>query len=242
MIHIFWLSSYGVTLPEERKAEVQLRTVWQKLARIQALDPRPLSEPRPMERRLVGNCRDFSTFMAAALRSRGVPARARCGFGTYFGPDHFEDHWVCEYWRAEDERWVMVDPQLDAHMQRILGIKFDTLDMPQGQFVLAGQAWQMARRGEADPDHFGIFEYHGMDFIRGNVLRDLLALNKVEVLPWDFWGVLTTELAQSGPEGLALIDRLAELTLAGDAAFPQVRALYDETLGLRVPEDWLVRP
>ena len=136
----------------------------------------------------------------------------------------------------------MVDPQLDAHMQRILGIKFDTLDMPQGQFVLAGQAWQMARRGEADPDHFGIFEYHGMDFIRGNVLRDLLALNKVEVLPWDFWGVLTTELAQSGPEGLALIDRLAELTLAGDAAFPQVRALYDETLGLRVPEDWLVRP
>jgi hypothetical protein len=32
---------------------------------------------------------------AAMLRAQGTPARARCGFGGYFGSGAFEDHWVC---------------------------------------------------------------------------------------------------------------------------------------------------
>jgi hypothetical protein len=46
-----------------------------------------------LAKRLVGNCRDFSTMLCAMLRHQGVPARARCGFGAYFLPNHYEDHW-----------------------------------------------------------------------------------------------------------------------------------------------------
>ena len=64
-----------------------MRWVARQLAAIAALDPRPLAEARLLERRLVGNCRDFSVLLAALLREQGTPARARCGFGRYFLPD-----------------------------------------------------------------------------------------------------------------------------------------------------------
>ena len=53
-------------------------------------------------------------FTVAFLRAAGVPARARCGFGAYFRPGWFEDHWVVEYWNATAARWQLVDAQLDA--------------------------------------------------------------------------------------------------------------------------------
>ena len=84
MVHIFWAGSYGLELTDERKAEVGLRYVEKQLARILELDDHPLTEARPHERKLVGNCRDFSVMLTAILRHQGVPARARCSFGTYF--------------------------------------------------------------------------------------------------------------------------------------------------------------
>ena len=59
MIHVFWAEQYGIQLPEDRKAELQLRAVAAKLGRMLELDARPLDQARPPERRLVGNCRDF---------------------------------------------------------------------------------------------------------------------------------------------------------------------------------------
>ena len=38
------------------------------------------------------------------LRAKGVPARARLGFGSYFNPGYFEEHVLCEYWNAAQER------------------------------------------------------------------------------------------------------------------------------------------
>lgn len=100
------------------------------------------------------------------LRAQGVPARARCGFGTYFWPGRYEDHWVREYWNGE--RWVSVDAQLDELQRGKLGIVFDPLDLPPGQFVPASCAWQMCRSGEADAEKFGIFDMHGLWFIRAS--------------------------------------------------------------------------
>lgn len=146
---MFWGESYGTTFSEERKREeTNLRFLWKQLQKIQQLDPHPLSHSRPPQKRLIGNCRDYSTFLNAILRYQGVPARARCGFATYFQPDHYEDHWVCEYWHDQQERWVMVDAQLDPLQREKLGIAFDTFDLPQGQFLFGGEAWQLYREGK----------------------------------------------------------------------------------------------
>ena len=159
--------------------------------------------------------------LTSILQHQGVPARARCGFGTYFLPDHFEDHWVCEYWKSEQQRWILVDAQLDEFQCNEMKVPFNPLDVPRDQFVVAGQAWQMCRQGQANPQQFGIFEWHGWWFIWGNVVRELLAFNKIELLPWDVIpGCMTHELDDPLPEGdeLALYDGIASLALAGDAA------------------------
>ncbi|MBK8331835.1 MAG: hypothetical protein IPL07_05490 [Acidimicrobiaceae bacterium] len=50
----------------------------------------------------------------AATARCGRPGSARrCGFGAYFVPGFYEDHWVAEYWDPEERRWTMVDAQLD---------------------------------------------------------------------------------------------------------------------------------
>ena len=238
MLHIFWAERYGCKLDEARQSEVNLRTVPQKLKRIFELDDQPLTVARPLERRLIGNCRDFTVMLCALLQHQGIPTRARCGFGTYFMPGHYEDHWVCEYWNAEQERWVMVDAQLDDFQQIALGIRFDTLDLPPGQFVTGGQAWQMIRRSEANPDDFGIFEWPGVAFIRGDLVRDFMALNKIEILPWDEWGLIAHNDADAASHDADQIDRMAALTLGGDDVFGALRALYEAEDRLHPQPDW----
>jgi len=232
-IHIFWAERYGLMLSPERQSEVQLRTLHRRLMRTLELDPRPLTETRPLEKKIVGNCRDFSLLLVAILRHQGIPARARCGFGTYFSPNHYEDHWVAEYWNPGQERWILVDAQLDAFQCSALKVPFNPLDVPRDQFIVGGKAWQMCRSGQADPDNFGILDMHGLGFVRGNFVRDVAALNKIELLPWDCWGIIEKP-AEDDLDDLKFLDALANLTCADVPDLQAVRTLYKTDTRLRV--------
>jgi len=207
-------------------AELQLRTMEKRLARTLELDPRSLTEPRHLEKKQIGNCRDHSLLLVSILRHQGIPARARCGFAAYFMPNHFEDHWVVEYWNAKQNCWVMVDAQLDKLQQDALKVNFDVLDVPRDQFIVGGKAWQMCRTGEQDPNKFGIFDMKGLGFVRGNLVRDVASLNKMELLPWDCWGVILKEELDD-PNDLAMLDEIAELTANDVPDFETVRAQYE---------------
>jgi hypothetical protein len=202
--------------------------------RVLALDPRPLGEARPPEKRFVGNCRHFTVMLTALLRAKGVPARGRCGFGAWFDAGSFEDHWVCERWDASRGAWHLLDAQLDAEQRKAFRLPFDPLDVPRNQFLVAGEAWQRCRRGDADPQRFGILDMRGLWFIRGNVVRDLAAHAKRELLPWDGWGVMATQHESDAAE-LRLLDRVAEILQAGDARHAEALALLETEPGLRVP-------
>lgn len=223
LIHQHMTEAYGVKLPPERHAEAHVRPLEAMLDRIVAADPRPLSAPREPEGRYVCVCRSFTLLMVALLRGQGVPARARCGFGTYFENGKGYDHWVAEYWRESDERWVMVDAQIDDRQRQMFGIAIDTLDVTRDQFLVAGDAWRLCRAGRRDPKIFGILNMWGYWFIASNVIRDIAALNNREMLPWDVWGAMTQDESQLD---FALVDRLAELTHDPDRHFGELRALY----------------
>jgi hypothetical protein len=245
MVHVFWAKRLGLNLSLERQAEVQLRTIEKRLTRTLELDPRPqrvarpLREARTLETKIVGNCRDFTLLLVAMLRHKGIAARARCGFGAYFMPNHYEDHWVAEYWNAAESRWVLVDAQLDEFQCKTLHISFDPLDVPRDQFIVGGLAWQMCRSGGADPERFGIFDMHGLWFVRGDFVRDVAALNKVELLPWDCWGLINGDDASLAPGDWALLDRLAELTRGDVPDFNAVHALYESSPGLKVGKTFI---
>ena len=238
ILHVFWAQEYGVTLSEERKKEVNLRTFEQMLARIAELDTQTIDVARVPEKRVVGNCRDFSVFLCALLKYKGIPARARCGFGTYFAPDRYVDHWVCEYWNDAQERWVRVDGQLDSVQLSYLKPDFDPHDVPQGRFLSGAEAWRLCRRGELDPDLCGIFDMKGLWFVQGDLVRDFMALNNVEVLPWDCTEIMGGPEAVVSEEDYQLLDRIAHLLTSGDSAFDQIRASYESDARLRMPADW----
>ena len=229
---------YNLNLSKEQRDEANIRPLAQMLTRIHALDSRPLNSAREPGRRLPIVCRHFSLMLAGMLQTQGIPARSRCGFGAYFNDGKFEDHWVCEYWNAAEKRWILVDAQLDALQKKQFKPDFDTLDVPRDQFVIAGDAWQLCRAGRADPKDFGLSmipELHGMWFIAGNVVRDLASLNRAPMLPWDVWGMMEMKDDALTEEKKKLLDRVAELTLGGDEAFPQLRKIYESDERLRVP-------
>jgi hypothetical protein len=238
VLHRYMASVYGVTIPNEREGEDHIRPVALMLDRILALDPKALDQGRPPERRLVGVCRHFAVLLVALLRAKGVPARVRCGLGAYFNPGYFEDHWVCEYWRAGENRWALADPQFDEIWQRNLKIDHDVLDVPRDRFLVAGDAWARCRAGEADPSKFGICvgNLRGLWFIAGELVRDVAALNKMEMLAWDSWGGMPRPDENLQPQQLAFFDLLAELTRTPDASFDELRRRYANDERLRVPE------
>jgi hypothetical protein len=235
LLHEHAAPLYGVTPADERKKQSHIRPVERMLDCLLSLDGRPLSVARPVEARLVGICRHFTVLLVSMLRSKGVPARARCGFGAYFKPGHFYDHWVCEYWNAAEARWIRVDAQLDKVQRTELKIDFDPLDVPPDRFLIAGDAWTQCRAGKANPATFGIFDLHGLWFIAGNVVRDVAALNNMEMLPWDVWGAMVQPDEPLRDDQLVRLDQLAALTHAPDASFVELRTLYESDEHLRVP-------
>jgi transglutaminase superfamily protein len=234
VVHPFLGHLYGLQPNEVRLAELETRTASDMMARILELDSRPLAEARPPQSRFVGNCRHFTVLLCALLRARGLPARGRCGFGVYFDRSTFVDHWVCEVWNEPRGSWHLIDAQLEAVQRAALRIQFDPLDVPRSEFVVAGQAWQRCRSGRADADSFGILDLRGLWFVRGNLVRDLAAFAKRELLPWDGWGIMATRDDGDAAE-MALLDRVAELTLAGDDRHTERLELQRSHPGLRVP-------
>jgi hypothetical protein len=225
LIHEHMPDFYGVTLSDRQRPEPHLRGVKQILERIAAHDPRPITEARSPAERFACCCRHYTLMLVAMLRQRGIAARARCGFGAYFMKDMFLDHWVAEYFNDQEQRWVLVDAQIDPIQRKKFGVDFDTLDVSRQMFLVAGDAWKLCRDGKANPQAFGVLDMFGLWFIASNVIRDVAALNNREMLPWDVWGGMTRLDAELD---LPFIDRLAALTHEPDKHLDELRAVYDD--------------
>lgn len=227
---------YGVELGPEQAEAIHERDTARYLAIARAVDTRPLDEARPPGRRVGARCHAFSRVTVAMLRAAGVPARARCGFGAYFRPGWYEDHWVAEYWDATERRWRMVDAQLDATWRRMLDFKGDPMDITATEFVTAGAAWQAWRSGDLDAARCGLsgIDEHGAHWIAGNLRLDFASLNKVEMLPWDVWGAHWEPGGEPSEAQLALFDEVAALAVDADRRFDDVRERYDRDEQLRV--------
>jgi hypothetical protein len=235
-IHEYLATAYGFRVPDERTSETHIRPVERMLDRVVELDPRPLTVARPVEKRLVGICRHFEVLLVTLLRAKGIPARARRGFGAYFDKRMLVDHEITEYWNATDSRWQRVDPQLDDVQRATLHVTFDPLNVPDDQFLIASVAWERCRAGTADPKTFGIFDMNGLWFVASNLIRDVAWLNKHEILPWDVWGAMPKPDEQLDADRLAFFDRLAMLTRDPDATFDELREVYEHDTRLRVPD------
>jgi hypothetical protein len=219
-------------ISQDRIPEKDIRPASELIAVLTALDPSPLSHARTPEKRVIGTCRHFTTLACAFLRARGIPARARCGFGTYFAEGRGYDHWITEYWDADDQRWVRVDTE---HLGK--GYVDHLEDLAPGEFLTGGEAWTRYRAGLIDGQTFGVpgtDHAWGPAEIMGNAVRDLAALCNREMLPWDEWGRMTAAFeGTTGPDYNQLIDTLADTCAHDDA---QALMVLFEHEDLAVPD------
>ena len=111
----------GWTPPKERLPEIDARRGGPAmLARLRMLDSRPLTEPRPPERRILGCCRDLTVLLCAMAR-HGDPARARIGLREDVGSSMPASTPITRSssggTRAQ-QRWRLVDPELTERPRR----------------------------------------------------------------------------------------------------------------------------
>jgi hypothetical protein len=138
--------------------------------------------------------------------------------------------------RAE-QRWILVDAQVDDRQRDWFGIRFDVTDVPRDRFLTGGRAWAAYRSGAADPAAFGLTLTNeaGDWWIAANLMRDAAALRNTEVLPWDCWGEMPGPEDTITGELALLLDRLAALTENPDASHAELDRLCLDDERLRVP-------
>jgi hypothetical protein len=213
----------GFGIPEQRQAERSIHAVSDMLRTLFQMDGRGVEVRRAESNRIVGTCRHFALLACAFLRHREIPARCRAGFAAYFQPGSYLDHWVVEYRDPADSCWIRVDPE-------ILGFEYVAApeNLATGEFLTGGEAWVWCKEGRADPSTFGVDGFpdnFGIGEVRGNLVRDLAALNKVEMLPWDEWGRMAASYAgETGPDYDELMDTIAETCESDDES--AIAALY----------------
>ncbi len=162
-----------------------------------------------------GVCRDFAILAVSRFRERGTPARLRVGFADYLVPDRWDDHWLCEW--HDGERWK----RLDVEFAPIEGMFFNALDVPPERFLTASEAWFRIKDEPEIASRFGVSSLglSGEWFVAGSLFRELAALRKLELKPWDYWGLsenlsrVSTEWSQ---QARTTLDQLASRLKSAD--------------------------
>ena len=243
LIHRVEGDLFGHTHPVDRlHNDAETRYIDDVLRILVARSDTSLTRRREVGDPFVGTCRDFSLLHCSFLRHLGIPARIRSGFADYFGSDGFHvDHVVTEYW-DQKRGWLFADSQLaDPHITAHWNADFDPMDVPRDRFLVAGEAWKAIRAGDADQRTFGLHPpeagpFWGERFVAGNIRLDLAALNKVETLLWDEWGMDEGQPGTPLPEtARELYDRAARVA-GDDVPFEAARKLFTENDQLRTPK------
>jgi hypothetical protein len=204
LIHNLSAHVQALAFPAERMAHMQTASAEAILNNVLSLDSSPLDLERPAERRMVGFCYHFALLHCALLRATGTPARARCGFASYFWAGRWIDHWVTEYW--DGDGWRLTDPQVGRR------------DLTPDDFQGGPTAWNQCRGGASKPALYGNGELWGWDELRGTLINDVAALNKVEVGGW-YWcdRIKVDPLDQPHGELDASLDILARFASTADS-------------------------
>jgi hypothetical protein len=218
LVHLDWLSAYGVSESDYPKISRETLPVADRLRNVLALGADPIGAPRPPAKRMPVTCRDFALMLGSFLRRKNIPARLRCGFARYLGDVsdgcsrniRWEDHWVCEYWDAEAKVWRVADAQIDEVLKARSRIDFDPTDVPRDSFLTAGRAWRECCAGRLDFGDFGHGPTRGRWFTHVNVVRDSLALNDIVRSPWDGWRTVPGSQRKLNDDEAAATDALAE--------------------------------
>lgn len=201
---------YKYPIVNERLLCMHARTASAVIQHLLGWNKAPLAQERPMPDRFLAATSDYANLFVSMARSVGIPARKRVGF---VNGESFDQ---AEYFDGE---WKLMDVS----------------GLAQGEFVSAAQVWQDCRSGKTDPEQFTSATDKGMPLVLANLMLDIAAMNKQELLTWDRFSWSLRPLDEFSSRALNTLDKAAELLLAGEEGLEELQELYDQEEGLQVP-------
>lgn len=217
----------GHELPAETSDDINARWLEATLELDQGRHATPLSDPRPVTERVQGCCRDHTLFCVGALRSQGIAARSRVGFAGYFLEGWHHDHVIVEAWI--NDRWQRFDSEVEGPLPSLPSpMDIGRCDADGDGFVTAAQVWLGYRRGDINPESYGVDpsvpDIRGERFVFDEVIYEIAHRFGDELLLWDGWGRIGIPGEPVSDDDARWIDEVATLLLAaddGDAAAEQ---------------------
>jgi hypothetical protein len=213
-------------MPWWRQAEDDnLATTAAMLAEFFRRDQQGITKGRKVEDKLVLTCRYVAILMAATLKAKGIPARVRSGFASYFeGTKDAWDHWITQYWKESENRWVTID--VDGSWHRT---GFDMYDMPDGKFDYSADAWLDVRQGKKEGSHFrNAGGFSGLICIAWELFYDFHYLMNNEIMYLHHPAFVTLENFKNlNEEKLKEIDDFATLMQKPDENFDKLCEIWE---------------
>ena len=200
------------------------------LAELFRLDHAGLVLDRKSQDRIILSCRFVAVLTASILKSKGIPARVRSGFASYFIAEGLpanksDDHWINQYWNKDELRWVTLD--VDGMLEDYA--KLDFCDLPDGKFDFSADAWLKVRRGEIDGEYFWYAGgYGGLRAILKELFSDFHCLMNNEII-YEHSPRMTEldEFKNLTENQLKEIDQLAELMQNPDDNFEELKNIWE---------------
>jgi hypothetical protein len=105
---------------------------------------------------------------------------------------------------------------------------------------VAPDAWLRCREGGEDPDTYLVSPFveipglQGWPYLLHNLVHDLAAVNKHEMILWDDWGI-SADWESVTDAQRAMLDKTARAMMTPDATVEDLRRLFERD-EFRVPE------
>lgn len=209
----------GHELPGATRNDIHSRWLEAILTADQNRHPEPLEHPRSLTERVQGCCRDHTLFCVGVLRSHSIPARSRVGFVGYFVEGWHHDHVIVEAWL--DGGWRRFDSEVGVPIPGLpLPTNLGHSPLESRGFVTAAQTWVGYRRGDIDPETYGVGPeipvLRGARFVFAEVIHEVAHRFGDELLLWDAWGRMGQQGSPVSEADARWLDEIAGLLLAAD--------------------------
>ena len=99
------------------------------------------SKERKAKDKIQVTCRGQAILLAATLKAKGIPARARSGFASYVEPGEYWDHWITEYFDEKTNSWILADADCCCNDD----LDFDIYNIPRDKFLCGAEAYLAMR-------------------------------------------------------------------------------------------------
>ena len=217
-----------------------LMTAVAMTAELFRLDKRGFIPERKTENKIVVTCRYVSVLMSAILKAKNIPCRSRSGFAPYFQPGKSMDHWINQYWNANEGRWVTIDA--DGFYDEN-GMALGQYDIASGKFDYAAKTWLDVRHGNVD----------GTKFLYADGLGTCSLKAIIRALFYDFHALMNDEISyrfqpcyiddkfeRLTERDLEELDELAMLLQEPDENFEELVAIWETEKKYRIMNSPLV--